>query len=87
LIKQLHHLPTKDYREEQQKSSPDKSDELLICCRKYFEAINLTYLSRLFVGVELAPFSNKVLRGCQGIIAPLPSAILDKISVRTVTKI
>jgi len=59
LIKHLHHLPIKDYRDERsafalasadkEKSSPDKSDELLIFYRRYFEAINLTYLSRTFI--------------------------------------
>jgi len=36
----------KGYREEQQKSSPDKSDELLNMLLRILEAINLTYLSR-----------------------------------------
>ncbi len=28
--------------------------------------------------MELAPFQNKILIGCQGVCGPLPSAFLDK---------
>jgi hypothetical protein len=44
-----------------EKSSPDKSDELLNMLSKYFEALDLTYLSRI-CGMELAPFPHCVRR-------------------------
>ncbi len=48
--------------------------------RRYFEAINLTYLSRLPSGWNwhlFTPFYREEI-GCQGFIGPLPSAFLDK---------
>ena len=40
------------------KSSPDESDELLNMMMNIFEAIDLTYLSRQNIWMELAPFSS-----------------------------
>ena len=65
--------------EPKQKSSSDESEELFkYVVDSIVEAIDLTYLSPIFIGAGRGTLSHFHVTGCQGFIGPFPSAFLDK---------